>query len=184
MMRIVFNCLKVITVAIIVAFGIGCVLIDNSVKEPTHFDIRKMRTFYTNDSTEKVYDHPQNYNTTGKYLVLDFRDSIYYFTPKSAGINMSGNNLYALTYSDHKPTEEIEKIILIAEYYNDDYQLGDTINHITNVDSILQTVNYQAQEMIFISFKEPHKNGRSRDLKIQYFQKNGEVYEDRAFGNP
>lgn len=161
---------RIVIVSFIFSFSIGCLSITSTEKEPTHFDIRKMRCYYVPRIGASYHDRDRE----GKYLVLDFTDSIYYFTPERASM-YSTNSLYANTIADHEPTEMIEKIFLIAEDYTG-FQQGDTINSVTNIDEILQNVNYQAQEKIYISFTQS-TIGDGRDLWVHYFQTNGESYK-------
>ena len=156
-----------------ICFGLGCLSI--SVDEPTHFDIKTMIAYYTADTTDKYMKRWSPYSSGSKppYLILDFRDSMYYFTANAANrFSWKGTQLYAAGHSKHQPSEEIEKILIIARsQIGQNIKFGDTINHLTDIDQSLIDVNYQAQEYFVVNFTQPVGS-----IEIQYFQTNGEFY--------
>lgn len=157
--------------------SIGCLKIKEHC--PQYFDIRKMNVYggdeYNYD--DEIYVERNNY--TNYTLVLNFEDSIYFYSLNTYG---GWNNI--LLADDCEQGKNGSKEFIAGFYifssvdFDSLHLAGDTLNDIFGVNEFLNSVGFKAQKSIELKFSKPPDNDKLHTLTVHYYQTNGEHYAD------
>ena len=176
-----------VTLILFCLFFLNCCIKEYEEHEK-FFDIRKMKV-YSIIKGDRLLDY--GYSLTTEYnqfnIVLDFRDSIYFYSENQNWSVKFINNAYAKHvcyglciqgndgYLGSKET--ISGIYITSDSDFDSLHLaGDTLNVYFDIDYILDSINYQAQRYILINLNKRPELDLTHTFNVEYYQTNSEYY--------
>ena len=180
-----------VTLILFCLFFLNCCIKEYEEHEK-FFDIRKMKV-YSIIKGDRLLDY--GYSLTTEYnqfnIVLDFRDSIYFYSENQNWSVNFINNAYAkhVCYGlciqgndGYLGSKEIIASIYITSNADFDslHLAGDTLNDYFKVNQLLDSINYKANRYILISLNINPKLDSLHTFNIQYNQTNGEYYSGKT----